>query len=139
MNESTLGTQMAGNFRFKDAAAIAVTRTLLGSIARTDTVAKKLGTLPKGAVVIGLKILGAAVSDAGTTATIGVGTSTAADELLSAFDVKGTTGAGQQVPAGVAAGFAAQSQADIYGKYAETGTASTSGGAWQVLVEYYVP
>lgn len=126
-----------GNLAFANSAARHATQTLRSTIARTDTAAKLLGTLPLNAVVVGLRVLGAAVSNAGTTATIGVGTTTAANEILSGFDVKGSTGAGQQVPAGVAGGFGAQGGATIYGKYAETGAASSSGGPWTVEVDFY--
>lgn len=115
-----------------------------GSLARTDTTAKELFGLPKDAVISGIYVVGAAASDAGTSASIGIGTSTSANELMTGFDVKtAATGEGY-VPSGAAAvGSALYSKltADksIYGKYVEAGTGSTVGGPWYIKVEYYIP
>lgn len=110
-------------------------------VARTDTTAFEAFVLPKNAVVAGEYVLGVTASDAATTATLtmGVGTGT---ELLNAFDVKGATGQGYH-PAGAASGsyIGTQLSADTLFKvkYAETGTASATGGPWLVKVEYYIP
>jgi hypothetical protein len=106
------------------------------SIARTDTVAKVLFTLPRDAVILALHVFGAAVSNAGTTATISVGKQGGnGHEYLNAFDVKGSTGAGQQTPSAAAGlGVAATSDTVVTGIYAETGTASTTGGPWTVTL-----
>lgn len=112
-------------------------------IVRTDTTAFQGAVLPKDAVITGLYVIGAAASDAATTATIGIGSTSSANEYLAAFDVKtAATGEGYS-PAGAAAvGSAMMSKltADtpVYAKYAETGTASTTGGPWYVKVEYVV-
>lgn len=112
-------------------------------IVRTDTTAFQGAYLPKDAVVTGLYVIGHAASDAATTATIGIGTTTAANEILASFDVKtAATGEGYN-PAGAAAVgtyMATKLTADtpVYAKYAETGTASTVGGPWYVKVEYVV-
>ena len=109
-------------------------------VVRTDTARFNAFVLPKGAVIAGVYVLGATASDAGTSATITVGTSTAGTELLNAFNAK--TNYGYQ-PAGTAAGSAIGTQlaADtLYNAvYAESGTASTAGGPWLVKVEYYIP
>jgi len=112
-------------------------------IVRTDTTAFVGAWLPKDAVITGLYVIGAAASDAASTATIGIGSTSSANEYLAAFDVKtAATGEGYS-PAGAAAvGSAMMSKltADVavYAKYAETGTASTTGGPWYVKIEYSV-
>lgn len=106
-------------------------------VSRTMTAATQIATLPKGARILMLVLRGTA-SDAGTTATLSFGTSTSANELVSAFDVKGS-GSGVRVLAGVTglAGFGAVATKDtpIFALYAETGTASANG-AWQVDIVY---
>jgi hypothetical protein len=89
-------------------------------------------------------VIGHAASNAVTTATVSVGTTATANELLDAFDVKtAATGEGYN-PAGAAAvgtAFMSKRTADtpLYAKYAETGGASSSGGPWFVKIEYFVP
>jgi hypothetical protein len=114
-----------------------------GSLSRTDTTAKELMVLQKGVLVTGLYVIGSAVSNAGTSASIGIGTTSDANQIMTGFDVKtAATGEGY-VAAGAAAvgsAMAAPLTADsvIYGKYVEAGTASTSGGPWVIKVEYAV-
>lgn len=109
-------------------------------VLRTDTARFNAFVLPKFAVIAGVYVLGTTASDAATTATITVGTSTSGTELVNGFSVK--TNNGYQ-PVGAAAGSALGTQltADtLYNAvYAETGTASTTGGPWLVKVEYYIP
>jgi hypothetical protein len=112
---------------------------IVNTIARTDTSAKVLGVLPKDAQITRVSVWGAAVSNAATTATVSVGKSGGTGaEYLSAFDVKGATGAGQQTPAAalLMAPTAAASDTTVTGTYAETGTASTAGGPWTCLIEF---
>ena len=112
-------------------------------IVRTDTTAFVAGALPKDAVVTGLYVIGHVASDAATTAVVSIGTTTSANEILASFDVKtAATGEGYS-PAGAAAVgsyMCSKLTADtpIYAKYAETGTASTTGGPWFVKIEYSV-
>ena len=112
-------------------------------IVRTDTTAFVGAWLPKDAVITGLYVVGAAASDAGTTGTIGIGSTSSANEYLAAYDVKtAATGEGYN-PAGAAAvGSAMMSKltADVpvYAKYTETGGASNAGGPWYVKIEYSV-
>ena len=109
-------------------------------VVRTDTARFDAFALPKGVVIAGVYVLGTTASNAGTSATLTVGTSTAGTEILNAFDCKTNYG---YVPAGTAAGSAIGTQltADTLFKavYAETGTASTAGGPWIIKVEYYFP
>ena len=62
---------------------------------------------------------------------------------MTGYDVKTTaTGVGYNPAAGKAVGSALATKLTtdkkVYGIYAETGTASTTGGPWVVKVEYYV-
>lgn len=109
----------------------------------TDTTAFNCGVLPKDAVITGLYVIGHAVSGAVTSAVIGLGTSTNANEILASYDVKtAATGEGYN-PAGAAAvgtAMAAKLTADtpLYAKYTGVG-GSDSGGPWFIKVEYTVP
>lgn len=113
------------------------------SIVRTDTTAFVGAWLPKDAVITGMYVIGAAASNAGTTATIDVGTTATSNELLASYDVKtAATGEGYN-PAGAAAvgsAFGTKLTADtpVYAKYTESGVASSAGGAWLVKIEYVV-
>lgn len=105
------------------------------SVARTMTSATALCTLPKGSRIIGI-ILNGTASDAGTTATLSFGTSTAANELVNGQSVLAAgAGNGSQYLVGVTGALGGVYATDtvIYAKYAETGTASTAG-AWKVTV-----
>lgn len=114
-----------------------VQKVLTNTVARTDTAAKTLGVLPAGAVIIGITVYGTAVSNAATTATLSLGKSGGTGtEFLNALDVKGATGAGQQTPTGGVLGSVGTSAVTVTGTYAETGTASTSGGPWRIVIEY---
>lgn len=107
------------------------------SVARTMTTATALCTLPKGSRILAL-ILNGTASNAGTTATLSIGTTTTANELVNAVSVlSGGVGNGSQVLNGVAGALGDVKTTDtvIYAKYAESGTAS-SAGAWKVTVVY---
>lgn len=111
------------------------------TVARTDITAKFLFVLPKYAQIIGVQLLTGTASNAGTTAVVSVGTTSAnANELVLNQDVKTAAGYIQPSTAAVAAGYFANATSDtpIYAKYAETGVASSAGGPWTVLVEYVV-
>ena len=112
-------------------------------IARTDTTAFDAFVLPKSAVLVGAYVIGQTASDAATTATISVGSNPGtSNEVIAAFDVKGTTGQGYDtagVKGGTGLGVQATADTLIKAVYAETGTASTTGGPWLVKVEYYYP
>lgn len=89
--------------------------------------------IPKNARIIGYALSGTA-SDAGTTATISVGTTSGAPvEHVNALDVKAAaTGSGFGYLRGVTAGVGNKLTSDliIFVKYAETGGASTVGSWW---------
>ena len=116
--------------------------TKMGTIARTDTTATILFGLPKDALIAGIYVIGAAASDAGTSAIIGIGSTTAANEYMASYDVKtAATGEGYNTAGAAAVGSAMASKltadVSVYGKYTEVGTASTTG-SWVIKVEYYV-
>ena len=113
--------------------------SFMGTIARTDTTAKVLFTLPAGCIPVALNYTSPAVSNAGTTATISVGKQGGTGvEFLTTVDVKGATGSGFQNPVGPAAslgGAALAAATVVTGVYAETGGASSSGGPWVIVVD----
>ena len=113
-------------------------RVAYASVARTDTTATKKFKLPRGARIVGFVLAGTA-SDAGTTATLSIGSTTTATEYVNALDVKtAATGSGIHLLAGVTAATDSLLTAQdnyVYAKYAETGTASTAG-AWKLFVLY---
>lgn len=112
-------------------------------IVRTDTTAFVAAWLPKDAVLTGMYVVGQVASDAATSASISVGSTSTANEYLATYDVKtAATGEGYN-PAGAAAvgsAFMEKLTADtpVYAKYTESGTASTTGGPWYVKIEYSV-
>lgn len=136
-NRVTKGKALVGSLRTRGSGKGVF--VLTNTVAHTDTT-KTLFTLPMDAQIVSLKIFGAHVSDAGTSATLSVGKSGGTGaEYLSAFDVKGATGAGQQSPTAalLMAPTAATADTVVTGTYAETGTASTSAaGPWTVIMEF---
>lgn len=112
----------------------------IGSVARTDTAAKNLFTIPANAIVTEVRIWTATLSDAGTTATVSVGKTGSNTFFVNAFDVKGGTAKAQNRPTCANLQASVGSAAiQVVGIYAETGGASTTGGAFFVAVEYYLP
>ena len=109
-------------------------------IARTEIAAVKKLVLPADASILEVIVNGSTASDAATTATV---TITAADNTgtisSGAYNVKGS---------GAVTGFVTMSGLPnlqpspltgdivISAVYAETGTASTTGGDWYVTVKY---
>jgi hypothetical protein len=116
--------------------------TKIVQVTRSDTTAFDAFVLPKGAVYIGAYVAGVTSSDAATTAIIDVGTNPGTlDELIDSFSVK-TSGDGYfpvDAAAGTALGVQLTADTLYKARYAETGTASTTGGPWLVKVEYYIP
>lgn len=110
--------------------------TLTNTLARTDTTAKNLFVLPAGAIPLSMSIYSGTASDAATTAVVSVGKTGTATYFVSAQDVKGASG---QLPCaaaahlGVSVGAAA---VQVIGTYAETGSASTTGGPFRVTMDY---
>lgn len=102
-------------------------------VARTDTTALTLFTLPKGAIPIYVIVEGTTASDAGTSATLSVGKIGTAN-FFGSFDVK-TSGA-TTILSGSNMGTKLTADTPIQATYAETGIASTTGGPWTVVVGY---
>lgn len=109
-------------------------------VARTDTTAALKAVLPGDASIVNIDIFGTA-SDAGTTATLSIGTSTTSTEIISGQSV--LTGGKVAITTAWSVNFPnvqpvpVTGDIKLYAKYAETGTASTAGGDWTVVV-YYV-
>lgn len=111
-------------------------------ILRTDTTATVKAQLPAAATVVDIQIVGA-LSNAGTTATVSVGTTSTANEWINAQDVKTaggkirpTTAFGSTLPNLETLPLGSDIQ--VYGKYAESGTASSAGGPYYVMIYYTV-
>jgi hypothetical protein len=107
------------------------------AVTRTMTTAAVVEWVPKGARIIGFVLSGTA-SNAGTTATLSVGTTSSSNEYVNAVSVlSGGSGNGVTLLNGVAGAVGSVLTADtpIYVKYAETGTAS-SAGAWTLYLVY---
>ncbi len=99
-------------------------------------------TFPAGFVTTGVRVSGNVASNAGGTATIAVGstggasnaTKSSAGEWLSAYNVK-TNGDILAIPSTVKAlGTTLTVPAQVTAFYDETGSASTSGGPWTVVI-----
>jgi hypothetical protein len=108
------------------------------AIARTMTAGTAIAKLPKGSRVIACVLTGTA-SDAGTTATVSLGTTATATEWVTGYDVK-TAANGQGpslLPSNGAAKFGNVLTADtvVYAIYGETGGASAAG-SWNVHIVY---
>jgi len=109
-------------------------------VSRTDTTATLKAVIPADASIIGVRFYGGTASDAGTSATL---TLTAANNggtvSTGTYDVK-TNGAvtGEVTMSGLPNIQPVPLNGDITIKatYAETGTASTAGGPWNVAITY---
>lgn len=138
MLKLTKGATLAGNYKAEGGGI--VKQTQRNSLARTDTSAKNLFTLPANAIITAIRIWTAVLSDAGTSASINVGKTGTDNFYVNAFDIKGGTVKAQNNPVAsnlhVSVGSALQ---QVVGKYTESGTASTTGGPFWVEVEYFLP
>jgi hypothetical protein len=110
----------------------------IANVARTDTVAKLLFTLPKFARILSIAMQFDTAPNAGTTAKVSVGvTSVNANEIILGQSV---LIAGQIMPS-VQTGQVYNvllADTSIYGLYAETGAASTTGGPFNIEIGYDV-
>jgi len=110
-------------------------------VARTDTTSTLKAVLPADSSIVGIDLMGSTASNAGTSATLTLTVANQSGTISSGtYDVK-TNGAVtnnitmsnlpnlQPVPL--------TGDITISGQYAETGTASTAGGPWNVVV-YFV-
>lgn len=108
-----------------------------GTVARTDTTAKTLFGLPKGAVVLFSLVEYQTASDAGTSATVEVGLDADQDALGNGVSVKAAADR-PTLCSGASVGSATSSDGVVTGIYAETGTASNTGGPFNISVFYTV-
>lgn len=145
-SDSTLGDEMlqvdaaTGNTVGYSDGTTRLIATKVASLARTDTAAKNLFVLPIGAVPVAIYFWWGTASNAATTATISVGKTGNNTLLVSGQDVKGTSGQVRTAAAtNLFAALSASAVTQITGIYAETGTASTSGGPFFVAIDFYVP
>lgn len=143
-NKLTGGTAVAGGFKSPGEGTAKfgtgkVTYEKSNTIARTDTSAKDLFTIPARADIREVLIYGAAASNAGTTATVSVGKTGANTHYVNAYDVKTAgTGAGLQHPVATNMGSVGASEITVTGIYAESGTGSSAGGPWTVTIVYSI-
>lgn len=109
-------------------------------VARTGTVAAVKAQLPANASVIGARVLGSVASNAGTSATVTVTVKDNAATLATgAYDVKtngAATGFVQFTGLPNVEKIPQAGDLKIEAVYAETGTASATGGPWVIAVEY---
>jgi len=119
-----------------------VLQTRVFRVKRTDTTAFQATQLPSQSVIIGCRTFGTA-SDAATTGKINLGT-TAASTEIGVLDVKATSGlvyhnAAEFASVALDTSLLGQQQStgiSVFTKYSETGTASTTGGDWLVILEF---
>lgn len=111
-------------------------------IARTNTTAFQATNLPAQAVIIGCRTMGTA-SNAATTGVINLGTTSTSTEI-GVLNVKTGSGLVYHELAEFASvaldtsllGKQQDKGIPIFAKYSETGTASSAGGDWLVILEF---
>lgn len=112
--------------------------TIFLPVSFSDTTSVVRGWLPKGCYITGMYVIGAAASAAVTSAVIGVGTTSAANELVTGYDVKTTaTGKGFNAvgTAAVPANWTkSTTDLPLYVKY--TGVGGGDSGSWNIKVDY---
>ena len=106
-------------------------------IARTDTTAKDLFVLEQGDIPMSLRLYGDTASNAGTSARLSIGSTGNASYFVPNIEVKsGANAAAQSTPSTVSNLMEPLPfQTTVTGTYVETGTASTAGGPWSVVME----
>lgn len=111
--------------------------TYTNRVARTDTTAKDLFVLEAGDIPISLALYSATASNAGTTAALSIGSTSNATYFVNAVNVKaGPSQSGQSVPSTVTNLMEPLAfQTTVTGTYAETGSASSAGGPWTVMMQ----
>ena len=109
-------------------------------VVSTDTTAFQGAVLPKDSLITGIYVIGQAVNTAVTSATLGIGSTSAANEFMTGYDIKtAATGEGYS-PAGAAAVGSAMAtkltvDTPVYAKITSAG-GSDGGGPWYVKIEY---
>lgn len=114
--------------------------TKFATVARTDTSAKNLFTLPIFAQVVDVTLWVGTASNAGTTATVSIGITGNNTNFINAQDVKATSGKIRPTaPTNLMSNLSSTAVTQVVGIYAETGTASTTGGPFTVQIDYIRP
>lgn len=113
-------------------------------LARTHTGSTNMFTLPGDAIPVRVYLQSVTNSNAQSTATISVGVAGSTTYLLNGYDVRSSNGFGSTLVNPVlnlfnGLGSSHNTDVQVVGTYAETGGASTVGGPWNVVIEYYVP
>lgn len=109
-----------------------------GTFARTDTTKKVICTLPAQSQILSIVVYGTA-SDAGTSAVMDIGNGTTDNAIVSGYSVKTNAGRSEVTGTAAQAAYFANKIADritVTAKYTESGTTSTTGGPWTVVVGY---
>lgn len=123
------------------AAGAQLVQVFTGTVARTDTSAKTLFTLPAGATVITTMVHSPVASNAGTTALLTVGSVADPDRYIDDLSLLTVTGwfvpnsnaaNGTAVVAANATEAVGTTDLTVVGTYAESGSASNTGGPWTV-------
>jgi hypothetical protein len=102
------------------------------ALARTTTTPTVMFTVPAGATIVQMHLITAVASNAGTSATVTLGKTSSTHEYLNAQTVA-STGDASVINA---IGPVGSSPQPVYGVYAESGTASTTGGPFTVVCQY---
>jgi len=113
------------------------THCLVFNIARGEAISTVRATMPKGAMPLYVTINGSTGSNAGTTATLSLGTAANNTYFLNGVSVLGAAGVGQITPTSLTnCGKALTADTVITAGYAESGTVSSTGGPWTIVIEY---
>lgn len=111
------------------------TRSYSSNLSRTATSEAYLFTLPAKPVIKQITVIGPK-SNAGTSARISLGSTGAGTDILANFNVKtqGEVSYPSSFDATPAAAWNTD-PIDVYGTYAEDGSASNTGGPWTIIVD----
>ena len=102
------------------------------------TAGVKIGRLPARAFIHGVSIHTVTSFNAGTTATIALGSTSGGADILAATDIKAAGASSVAVPfAGSGLAVTGSGEVDLWAKFAQTGGAATTGDATLVLT--YIP
>ncbi|MCA1592222.1 MAG: hypothetical protein LC754_06145 [Acidobacteria bacterium] len=131
-DQLSAGAVWAGDYRTKYGQVV---KAVTFPIARSTAPGTVLGQLPAGATILRASFVGQTGSNAGTSAVISAGyQGGTGTELINAASVLGAAGVGVHDGTPGVANLAATQQ--VTGGYTESGTASTAGGPWNVVIEF---
>lgn len=116
----------------------AYTVQLQRNLAVASNYAESPVAIPAGATPVALRVIGTVASNAGTSASLAIGSNGyASTNFLAGLDVKSGLGAiGQALPSSALLIGAPLPNDTVVGvTYTESGTASTAGGPWTVVID----